>query len=84
MTPRHRPIPLITLTLSLLSLCISVTEMSHLLQYDRIRISLGQFWLLYTGHLSHWSFDNLFWDLLVFFLLSIYRQGIVSISFQRV
>lgn len=62
-------LPLVTLGLALCSLVISCSALSHILQYDRNGLAAGQLWLLVTGHLSHWSSDNLFWDLLVFLVL---------------
>ena len=37
-----------------------------LFQYDRDAILSGQWWRAATGHLTHWSFDHLFWDAAVF------------------
>lgn len=34
------------------------------LQYDRGAIRAGQVWRLWTGHLTHWSWDHLVWDVL--------------------
>jgi len=64
----HR-LPATTLLLAVLSLVLSCSPLSEILQYDRNNIAAGQVWLLVTGHLSHWNTDNLFWDLLVFLVL---------------
>jgi membrane associated rhomboid family serine protease len=34
------------------------------LEYDRAAVAAGEIWRLLTGHLTHWSFDHLFWDVL--------------------
>lgn len=62
-------LPFLTLALALSSLLISSTFLSQTLQYDRVALTGGQFWLAITGHLSHWSPDHLLWDLLVFVVL---------------
>ena len=38
-------------------------------QYDRGAILGGEWWRVVTGHLTHWSLDHLFWDLIVFAVL---------------
>ena len=73
-------LPVITFILALCSFLVSSTSLSQTLQYDRIAVAGGQLWLLITGHLSHWSGDHLFWDLLVFVVLGVMverrsRQG---------
>lgn len=67
-------LPFLTLALALSSLLISCTFLSETLQYDRTAIANGHFWLLLTGHLSHWSPDHLLWDLLVFVVLGIMAE----------
>lgn len=67
-------LPFFTLTLAICSLVISSTSLSHTLKYDRVAVAGGQLWLLLTGHLSHWSPDNLLWDLLVFIVLGIMTE----------
>lgn len=32
-------------------------------QFDRLAIFQGEWWRLLTGHLTHWNWDHLFWDL---------------------
>ena len=32
------------------------------LQYDRSAVAAGQLWRIVTCHLTHWSFEHLFWD----------------------
>ncbi len=44
------------------------------LAYDRAAIAAGQLWRLVTGHWTHWSADQLGWDLLIFALLGIFWE----------
>ncbi|MCP4663805.1 MAG: rhombosortase [bacterium] len=44
------------------------------LAYDRAAIAAGQLWRLITGHWTHWSADQLGWDLLIFALLGIFWE----------
>ncbi|MFW2366895.1 MAG: rhombosortase [Desulforhopalus sp.] len=69
-----RNLPIFTLTLAIFSLVISSTSLRHTLQYDRVAVAGGQLWLLLTGHFSHWSPDNLLWDLLVFVVLGVMTE----------
>lgn len=64
-------LPIFTIAIAICSMLISLTPLSQTLQYDRLAIAEGQLWLLLTGHLSHWSAENLLWDLLVFIILGI-------------
>ncbi|MDH3716583.1 MAG: rhombosortase [Planctomycetota bacterium] len=41
----------------------------ELLQFDAVAIVAGEYWRFVTGHLVHWNFDHLFWDLSVFVVL---------------
>ena len=59
---------------SLTSACLAVwcwPAAGGLWQLDRAAFFAGQWWRLQTGHLVHWSGDQLFWDLLVFVALSV-------------
>ncbi len=38
---------------------------------DRAAIHNGEWWRLLTGHLAHWSFDHLIWDVAVFSVLGV-------------
>lgn len=40
-------------------------------QYDRALIATGQPWRLLTGHLTHWSANHAFWDVLMLLMLGI-------------
>jgi rhomboid family GlyGly-CTERM serine protease len=39
------------------------------LQFDRTLIAQGEWWRLITGHLAHWNGDQLFWNVLPFYVL---------------
>ncbi len=40
-----------------------------LLEFDRSAVAAGQWWRLVTSNLTHWSAQNLFWNLVVFAVL---------------
>jgi rhomboid family GlyGly-CTERM serine protease len=46
-----------------------IPSAGELLQYDRTQILSGEFWRLATGHLTHWNFEHIQWDLLMFVVL---------------
>ncbi|MDA1056054.1 MAG: rhombosortase [Planctomycetota bacterium] len=43
--------------------------LQELLQFDAAAIVVGDYWRFLTGHLLHWNFDHLFWNLSVFVVL---------------
>ena len=59
-------------TVGLTMLCIVVAVVpgaNDWLQFDRSALAAGQWWRIFTGHLTHWSREHLAWDLLVFIAL---------------
>lgn len=56
-------------TAAMLVACFAV-QVSHgldcLIQFDRSAVAAGETWRMLTCHLSHWSWDHLFWDAVVF------------------
>jgi rhomboid family GlyGly-CTERM serine protease len=44
---------------------------TELLQFDRQQIAKGELWRFITCHLTHWSFEQLFWDAAVFAILAV-------------
>lgn len=42
-----------------------------LLEGSRVAISDGQWWRVFTGHVTHWSGDHLAWDLFMFVVLGV-------------
>ena len=39
---------------------------ADLLQYDRQAMAGGQWWRYFTGYVTHWNAEHLFWDVLMF------------------
>jgi rhomboid family GlyGly-CTERM serine protease len=57
-------------TVALIAVMVQVVpDAAELLQFDRSAIAEGQWWRLLTGHLTHWSLNHLFWDVLMFVVL---------------
>ncbi len=68
-------LPLVTLTILLLSLPFSLSgALFQLGCFDRTLIQQGQFWRLITGHLCHTSLSHLGWDLLAFVVAAGYLE----------
>ena len=69
----------LTIALSAIVLLIHLVPCSaESLQLDFESVSSGEFWRLWTGHLTHYHANHLFWDLLMFAGL-----GFVCESFDR-
>lgn len=63
-------LPLVALLLSVVALAVhGAGPLPALLAVERAAVAAGQWWRLVTGHWTHWSFDHLVWDLLVFAVL---------------
>jgi rhomboid family GlyGly-CTERM serine protease len=59
-----------TLTVGALTLLIAACPAaSELLQFSRARFVAGEFWRLASCHLTHWNWEHLQWDLLMFVVL---------------
>jgi rhomboid family GlyGly-CTERM serine protease len=66
-----RRLPCASLFLSALALLIAAFPMApSWLQYDRLAVASGELWRVLTGHWTHVSGDHLFWDVLMFAVLS--------------
>ena len=76
-----RAFPAWTVLLSGCALMAFVT--GHVFQYDRGAILSGQWWRLVTGHLTHWSLDHLFWDVIVFAVLGALNERRDRAAFLR-
>ena len=64
--------PFVTLILAAIALAIHVLPgAATWLQFDRVAIASGECWRLFSGHLTHWNTDHLFWDLLMFVVLGV-------------
>ncbi len=63
-------LPLVTLVISACTLLLACSpEMSQQLQFNREAVAPGQLWQIFTGHLTHWGWNHLVWDLAVFAVL---------------
>jgi rhomboid family GlyGly-CTERM serine protease len=51
------------------TLVACVPTAAELLQLGRADVAAGEFWRLATCHVTHWSFEHLQWDLLMFAVL---------------
>jgi rhomboid family GlyGly-CTERM serine protease len=59
-----------TLAITLLAVVVAgIPGLAETLQFDRTQIEAGQLWRFATGHLTHWNFEHLQWDLLMFAVL---------------
>jgi rhomboid family GlyGly-CTERM serine protease len=63
-------IPLALVFLSIL--IFSSPALTSLLQYDLTAIKQGEIWRLLTGHFTHWNFEHLFYDVLMFAVFGTY------------
>jgi rhomboid family GlyGly-CTERM serine protease len=67
-----RLIPMVTLVVSALAgAVLMVPGWSELFVYDRAAIAAGEWWRLASGHVAHWNFDHLMWDVLMFAVLGV-------------
>lgn len=75
-------IPWISLTLTVLSLAIHfVPALGDMLQFDRAAVAHGQWWRIFTAHLTHFGEDHLRWDLLAFAVLGAWVERISRSAF---
>lgn len=64
-------LPPITLLLSCFAIVLHTSSaLGDLLLFDRTAIAAGEYWRLFTGHLTHWSTEHLIWDVFMFVLLA--------------
>lgn len=57
----------VTITVSLVALLIHfVPALNEFFQLDFDAVAGGQWWRIWTGHLTHFGREHLFWDLLMF------------------
>lgn len=60
----------VTTTVSLIALLSWASpSLSHWLQLDFNAVSDGQWWRIWTGHLTHYDGNHLFWNLIMFAVL---------------
>ncbi len=61
-------VPWITIAVSVATCCIQVLGCSAF-EWRVDLLASGEWWRFLTGHLSHWSWSHLAWDVGVFFIL---------------
>jgi rhomboid family GlyGly-CTERM serine protease len=61
------PVTLVVATTAIIVACYPLA--SDALQFDRTVIAGGEWWRLATAHVTHWNFEHLQWDLLMFVVL---------------
>lgn len=67
-----RRLPGVALLLSAAACAIyALPEVTGWLQFDRAGIASGQWWRILTCHWTHWSADNLIWDVAGFAFLAV-------------
>lgn len=67
-----RRLPCVSLFATLIALAFAVWPAATLWgQYDRMAIIAGDYWRLLFGHWTHISAEHLFWDVLMFLVLSV-------------
>jgi len=70
----------ITIVLSVIVLLTGASPtIADWLEFDHQRVGDGQWWRIWTGHLAHYHWDHLFWDLLMFVVLG----AIVERTYRR-
>ncbi|WP_432473596.1 rhombosortase [Amphritea sp. HPY] len=81
------PLPWFSILIALLTLPLSLSDSGFNFAYfDTQLINAGQYWRLFSGHLSHISPSHLLWDLIAFLLASCYleyhnrRLAVLSVS----
>jgi rhomboid family GlyGly-CTERM serine protease len=73
LTPRE--LPLLAAALAIFALAAGLSPATaSILEFDRVAIASGQFYRLLTGHLAHWSFDHLLWDVVMFATLGAFLE----------
>jgi rhomboid family GlyGly-CTERM serine protease len=60
-------LPLVTLAVAMAACAILASAgWTGFLTYDRAAIADDELWRFVSGHLTHWNFDHLLWDVLAF------------------
>lgn len=68
-------LPLVTVAIAACAVIVGVSApLSSLLQYDRSNIANGEWFRLLTGHIAHWNFDHLLWDVVMFAALGAFLE----------
>lgn len=73
-----------SLVLALIALGVHFTPViGDMLQFERSAVGAGQFWRLATCHLTHWSAEHLFWDVLMFAALGMICEQMSRVHTRR-
>ena len=66
-------IPILTLAVAAVAVAIQLlpASVATALQFDRAALSLGEWWRIVTGHLTHFSANHLTWDVAVLVALGV-------------
>ena len=65
-------LPCVSLLLAGIAVCLQFSLAAlGWLQYDPAAIAGGEVWRIVTCHLTHWSFDHLFWDATALIILGV-------------
>lgn len=69
-------LPWVTLAVAMAACALLASAgWTGVLTYDRAAIAAGEPWRLFTGHLTHWNFDHLLWDVLAFIAAGAIIEG---------
>lgn len=58
------------IVVALAGLALVTPELTAAWELNRAAIADGQWWRVFTGHLTHWNLDHLFWDAATFVALA--------------
>ncbi|PTY05735.1 rhombosortase [Opitutaceae bacterium EW11] len=71
----HRPLPWATFLIAAAVLAVAVVPgADSLLEWERHAFSTGEAWRLATGHLTHFGWNHLVWDLAAFVGLGVFVE----------
>jgi rhomboid family GlyGly-CTERM serine protease len=58
------------LVVALAALALITPDLTAAWELNRTAVAGGEWWRVFTGHLTHWNLDHLFWDAATFFGLA--------------
>lgn len=68
-------LPVVAAALAAMALLAGLSpSVTSLLEYDRQAVAAGEHFRLVTGHLVHWSYDHLLWDVVMFAALAAFLE----------
>jgi rhomboid family GlyGly-CTERM serine protease len=71
------------IVVALAALALVTPDLTASWELNRSAVADGQWWRLFTGHLTHWNLDHLFWDAATFFALTavcLWRRPVTTIA----